>query len=166
MGNLTRDVSAATFSPCRRYRYTLSRTWDPTRPALVFCMLNPSTADETQNDPTVERCQRRAVRMGFGGVVVLNIFALRSTDPAALYVTDDPVGPGNDEAILDVARRAPLVVCSWGTHGNLNGRGRAVHSRLADEGVDLRALAINKDGTPKHPLYVANAAQLHPYPAT
>ena len=153
---LTQDASTARFSPCRRYRYTLTRTWDPARPALVFCMLNPSTADETQNDPTVERCQRRAVRMGFGGVTVLNLFAFRSTDPTALYAADDPVGPENDAAILATIRGAGMLICAWGKHGNLHGRGAQVRAMFRNEGIAAHALAVNQDGTPKHPLYVRN----------
>lgn len=86
------EQSGAAFSPCRRYRYRLWRTWGDAAPA-VFVMLNPSTADEIENDPTVERCERRARAMGFGGLRVANIFSLRSTDPTALYTSDDPVGP-------------------------------------------------------------------------
>ena len=77
--------SGAQFSACNRYRYRLWRIWDESRKPLVMVMLNPSMANADQNDPTVERCQRRALKMGFGGLRVVNIFALVSTDPAALY---------------------------------------------------------------------------------
>lgn len=86
--------TGATFSECRRYRYRLWRYWDRSKPPLCFLMLNPSTADDLSNDPTVERCQRRALAMGFGGLEVVNIFAFRSTDPAALYSL--PVGRYGD----------------------------------------------------------------------
>lgn len=163
MTSLTQDAATATFSPCRRYRYTLGRIWNPQKPSLVFCMLNPSTADETQNDPTVERCQRRADRMGFGGVTVLNLFALRSTDPAGLYEIDDPVGPENDQSILDVCLRAPMVICAWGKHGHHMGRAETVLHKLRAEAIPLFALATNKDGSPKHPLYVRNGAVPFPF---
>lgn len=164
MDGMTSDAAAATFSPCRRYRYTLSRTWAPSLPTLVFLMLNPSTADELQNDPTVERCHRRAQRLGFGGVGVVNLFALRSTDPAGLYVEQDPVGPANDAAILEMCRAAGWVVCAWGTHGKHLTRAAHVLQLLTDAGITLHALGINADGSPKHPLYVANTAELVPYP--
>ena len=144
----------ATFSECGLYRYTLMRIWDSGRPCVVFLMLNPSTADAITNDPTVERCQRRAVRMGFGGLVVINLFAYRSTDPEALYGLDDPVGSDNDQAILQSASSAGMVICAWGTHGALHGRGAAVRALLRDAGVTLHYLHLNADGSPAHPLYL------------
>ena len=92
--------------------------------------------------------------MGFGGLEVVNIFAYRSTDPMALYGLDDPVGPENSEAILEAARGAKLVVCARGKHGNLNNRGAQVTRMLREAGLQLHCLSTNKDGTPKHPLYV------------
>lgn len=146
--------SGAVFSPCKAYRYRLWRKWGDQPPA-VFVMLNPSTADEIKNDPTVERCERRARAMGFGGLRVANIFALRSTDPAALYQHADPVGPDNDAAIIESVAGAGIVVCAWGGHGNLNDRGAAVLALLRGAGVVPHFLKLNSDGTPKHPLYVA-----------
>lgn len=145
--------SGAEFSDCKNYRYELWRIWSKSSPA-VFLMLNPSTADEVNNDPTVERCERRARSMGFGGLVVINIFALRSTDPSALYKHPDPVGPKNDEAILKRVCGAGIVVCAWGGHGHLIGRGQEVLSLIRRAGVVPHYLKLNKDGTPKHPLYV------------
>lgn len=117
-------------------------------------MLNPSVACEVFNDPTVERCERRARAGGYGGVTVVNIFALRSTDPKALYKAADPIGPWNDTAILDVARQAGRVVCAWGTHGALRGRGARVLAMLREAGVEPHALRVSKDGHPCHPLYL------------
>ena len=122
-------------------------------------MLNPSTADDVENDPTVERCERRARNTGFGGLRVANIFALRSTDPGALYETADPVGPENDSAILDSISDAGLVVCAWGGHGKLNGRGEYVLNLIRGAGHMPHYLQLNQDGTPKHPLYVGYAQQ-------
>lgn len=152
------EQSGAVFSPCRKYRYRLWRTWSDAAPA-VFVMLNPSTADEIENDPTVERCERRARAMGYGGLRVANIFALRSTDPSALYIEQDPVGPDNDAAILESVAGAGLVVCAWGAHGNLHDRGLAVLRLLRDAGVTPHYLHMNRDGTPKHPLYVGYDVQ-------
>lgn len=145
----------ATFSPCERYRYRLWRYWDFTRPALVLVMCNPSTATAEYNDPTVERVQRRAVHLQCGGLEVVNIFALRSTDPRALYQTPDPVGPANDEHILAAASRPDaLVVCAWGAHGAHLSRGAAVERILRANGIRLHALAFTKGGAPGHPLYL------------
>lgn len=164
--NLFPDLSGATFSSCAQYRYLLWRTWEPGGKSVLFLMLNPSTADAIENDPTVERCQRRAMAMGFGRVLVANIFALRSTDPQALYDHPEPVGQENDEAILEAARQADLVVCAWGTHGAHQGRGLAVLRMLRDADIEATCLGVNKDGSPKHPLYVAYRASPVPMPAT
>ncbi len=156
-------ASGATFSHCGRYRYRLWRLWNPDKPAALFILLNPSTADETRNDPTVERCQRRAISLGYGGVRIANIFALRSTDPRALYESSDPIGPDNDTAILDAARDAGIIVCGWGVHGALFGRGNAVRDRIRRAGLKAFFLGINQDGSPKHPLYVAYNSEPTPW---
>ena len=153
---MTKDTGA-TFSDCKQYRYKLWRTWDTNTPPAVFIMLNPSTADEIKNDPTVERCERRARMMGYGGLRVANIFALRSTDPKALYQHTDPVGKDNDAAILELVNGAGIVICAWGGHGNLNNRGTKVLELLQSANITPYYLALNKDGTPKHPLYVGYA---------
>lgn len=146
--------TGAEFSPNRRYRYRLHRFWGDEKPC-VFVMLNPSTADEVENDPTVERCQRRAQSMGFGGLIVVNIFALRSTDPRALYEpTIDPVGAENDAAIRRAVQEGGMVVCAWGKHGHLKLRGREVLNLILSEGATPFALKVNSDGTPAHPLYI------------
>lgn len=152
------ERGGACFSNCRNYRYQLWRTWSKEPPA-VFIMLNPSTADEVDNDPTVERCERRARSMGFGGLRVANIFALRSTDPQALYQHIDPVGPTNDRHIITSVQGAGIVICAWGSHGKLNGRGEAVLTLLRSCGITPHYLKLNGDGTPKHPLYVSYAVK-------
>lgn len=155
-------ATGATFSPCREYRYRLWRRWDASRPSVCWVMLNPSTADEETNDPTVERCSRRALSWGYGAIEVVNLFALRSTDPKYLARHADPVGPGNDEAILAAARGAGLVICAWGEHGNLGRRGRTVSSLLADAGLAAHALKLSKSGQPCHPLYLPYSLQPTP----
>lgn len=148
--------AGAIFSPCGRYRYRLWRHWSD-GPSITWVMLNPSTADATSNDPTVERCCRRARTAGFGAIQVVNIFALRSTDPDALYASEDPVGPDNDQAILSAAAESKEIVCGWGNHGRLNDRGQAVLSLLENAGVKAKALLLTRAGQPGHPLYVAYA---------
>jgi hypothetical protein len=150
----------AYFSPCRRWRYALWRFWAPL-PSLHFMMLNPSTADETDNDPTVERCERRAREWGYGGLIVTNIYAWRSTDPRALLKVEDPVGPENDAVLMRAVLFARDTICAWGTHGRKRG-GELVTGLLARQ--SLYALAVNQgDGTPGHPLYLPYANEPIPY---
>jgi len=146
--------TGATFSADRRYRYDLWRSWGPGL-RLCWVLLNPSTADETDNDPTVERCQRRTIELGYDGLWVVNIFARRSTDPKELYwPSEDPVGPENDEYILRNARESAKVVCAWGVHGAHLGRGADVEKMLRDAGVKLHFFGLTKQGHPLHPLYL------------
>ena len=156
--------TGATFSDCGGYRYRLWRQWDASKPTIAFLMLNPSTADAQDNDPTVERCQRRAAALGCGGLVLINLFALVSTDPAGLYGAGvEPVGPENDRYIDEEARVASSVVCAWGKHAAHMGRGMQVAQRLRAMGVPLLALGFNRDGSPKHPLYIAYDTPLVPW---
>ncbi len=150
--------STARFSACERYRYELTRVWDSAATLAAFVLLNPSTADAHRNDPTVTRCINFARAWGYGGLAVGNIFAWRSTDPAGLRACEDPVGPDNDTALIEIARRARIVVCGWGVHGWLHGRGTIVRALLEREGVELHVLGRTKDGHPRHPLYLPSDA--------
>jgi hypothetical protein len=151
--------SGADFSPDRKFRYTLWRIWGK-QPVVNFLCLNPSTADEVKNDPTVERCERRARMWGYGGLLVTNIFALRSTDPKALYECEDPIGPENDAAILACAKQAGMVICAWGNHGKFMKRGQQVRKMLESNGIDLHYLKLSATtGEAYHPLYVAYHVQ-------
>jgi hypothetical protein len=151
--------STAVYSDCERYRYLLTRTWDPAGAKALFVMLNPSTATEFQNDPTVERCERRARALGFGSFRVTNIFAFRATDPKVMRAEPDPVGPDNDAAIVDSAPWADRIICAWGSHGAHLGRGPAVEALLRGTGLPLHHLGLTKHGHPKHPLYIGYAEQ-------
>ena len=145
-------VSGATFSPCGKYRYRLWRQWDE-RGIAIFIMLNPSTADESQDDPTIRRCIGFAKAWGFGAVEVLNLFALRATNPKELYSVDDPIGPENDAVIWE-RTGAPMVakvICAWGVHGAFKQRGRRVYVGINRPRWHL---GLTKDGHPKHPLYL------------
>ena len=153
------EASTATFSPCGLYRYTLGRRWG-NGDLSCWLMLNPSTADESQDDPTIRRCIGFSKAWGYGGLTVVNIFAFRATDPDDMRKADDPVGPGNDAAIVEAAGRAAVVVAAWGVHGTFRERGRNVARLLRDNGVTLQCLGTTKDGHPKHPLYVAAATPL------
>lgn len=152
----------AEFSDDGEYRYRLWRTWDVERPTLAFLMLNPSTADETTDDPTVRRCIGYAKDWGFGTLVVGNLFALRSTDPENLYDHPDPVGPENDAHLEEICDEAEKVIAAWGHHGGLDDRGAEV-TRTLD--ADLFALDTTKDGHPVHPLYQPKDADPKPYTA-
>lgn len=149
--------SGATFSEDRYYRYQLWRKWGE-GPILNTICLNPSTADELANDPTVTRQIRRAQKMGFAGFVMTNIFAWRSTDPKGLTQTIDPVGPDNDNHLLSVARGSTLVVCAWGSRGPHKGefkdRGSRVLRMLRDDGINTHAFKVT-NGIPWHPLYLS-----------
>ncbi|MCU4651536.1 DUF1643 domain-containing protein [Roseibacterium sp. SDUM158016] len=158
-------ASVAEYSDCELYRYTLTRVWDEGGARALFVMLNPSTATEVQNDPTVERCERRARALGFGAFRVLNIFAFRATDPRDMRAATDPVGPGNDAAILDSLPWADRVICAWGTHGAHLNRGPEVERLLRGAGAELFHLGLSKDGHPKHPLYIGYAVQPVGWPA-
>jgi hypothetical protein len=151
--------SFALYSPCEGYRYRLDRTWDATRPRATIVMLNPSTATEAADDPTLARCRIRMQALGFGAMTVVNLFAWRATDPQGLRRVPDPVGPGNDAVIADAALGAAMVLCGWGLHGARLGRGAAVRARLVADGHALQVLGLTRDGHPRHPLYVAGTAQ-------
>lgn len=146
--------STAIYSDCERYRYMLTRIWQPDGQRALFVMLNPSTATEVQNDPTVERCERRARALGFGSFRVTNIFAWRDTDPKKMRAAADPVGPENDVAISESADWADRIICAWGTHGEHLERGPAVERLLRATGLPLYHLGLTKAGHPKHPLYI------------
>ncbi|MFB1066460.1 DUF1643 domain-containing protein [Natrinema sp. H-ect4] len=142
--------SDAVLSDCGEYRYRLSRTWDVEKPTLAWLMLNPSTADASEDDPTIRRCINFAKGWGYGSLVVVNLFALRTPDPSNLRDHPDPVGPENDEHLRDVCEQAEKVVAAWGANGSFNDRALEVAEALESE---LFALDTTKDGHPVHPLY-------------
>ncbi len=148
-------LATATFDATGAYRFRLSRIWDETRPKRAcWIMLNPSTATEQHTDPTVERTLRFARAWGCGSSEVVNVFAYRATDPSKLKQVADPVGPGNDDAIVAAAQAADIVIAAWGVHAKLGGRDGAVLNLLAAADVKLHRLRLTKDGHPGHPLYM------------
>jgi hypothetical protein len=154
---LVKNSSGAAFSACRRWRYLLWRRWDETRPVANFLMLNPSTADEVKLDPSCTRARRYAERWGYGALIVTNLFGWRATDPDEMKAAKDPVGRGNDRAILAAAREAALVVCAWGNHGAHLGRSTRVRELLG--GTKLHLLRLNGNGEPAHPLYLPGSLE-------
>ncbi len=154
--------STAVFSPDRIFRYVLTRQFGDKPGRIVnFICLNPSTADETVNDPTVTRCIGFAKKWGFGTLVVTNVFALRSTDPKRVTEVRDPIGPGNDRWVGQAARNADLVVCAWGTHAAYMRRQDQIVRRLPG---DLWCLGKTVQGFPRHPLYLKADTEVVPWP--
>ena len=150
----------AVFSIDRKYRYVLTRQWDETLPVLVYVLLNPSTADETTNDPTISRCIDIARYNGYGAIQVMNLFAYRATEPCDLKKGCDPVGPDNDRYLEDI-RPEQKVLVAWGNHGSFMNRSQKVLELL--KGKNLWCVAKNASGEPKHPLYVRTATILIPF---
>lgn len=140
------------------YRYTLTRVWDPVLPTVTFVLLNPSTADEVELDPTLRRCVNFARREKFGGMTILNLYAFRTKSPKLMRAAADPVGPENDRAL---AGAAGTVIAGWGTNADPV---RVAHARTLLP--TLKALKITKDGHPQHPLYVHSDSPLVDWPRT
>lgn len=147
--------SGAVFSPDRRHRYKLWRIWDD-RPPLVWVCCNPSIADEIDLDPTLRRCRKFSSSWGHGGMVILNLFALVSTDPGGLAEHPDPVGPDNDKTIRHETLGKRVIV-GWGTiGGKYEERVRQVAQLLP---TSVECLRMTKDGHPEHPLYLPSDTQ-------
>lgn len=142
-------LNTAKLSRCRNYRYALWRTWDASLPRVMFVGLNPSTADENTDDPTLVRCMNYARSWGYGGVCMANLFAFRATDPAIMKAALNPVGTQNNRWLKKLAAEAGLVVVAWGNDGAFNGRSAKVLKFLPEP----HHLGMNKSGEPAHPLY-------------
>lgn len=154
----------ATISQCGAFRYRLWRRWDEFGAPLIFVMLNPSTADAMQDDPTIRKCIGFAQRLGYGGIEVLNLYAYRATKPADLKRAGYLVGPANDAHIADViqdhASERDNVICAWGANARGLSRPGDVLRLLRNLGVRARALQFTNDGIPAHPLMLPYACGL------
>lgn len=142
---------SAELSDCGKYRYALFRAWDINLPQVAFVGLNPSTADAELDDPTINKCVAYAKNWGFGSIVMLNLFAFRSTDPSQLYQQADPVGSENDHYLTKYGLDGDIVVAAWGNHGVFQGRHQTVIEMLKPK---LNYLKLNQTGQPAHPLYL------------
>ena len=140
----------AIFSKCRIYRYVLWRTWDLKKPKIMFLGLNPSTADEINNDPTVTRCINYSKSWGYGGLYMMNIFSFRTTYPSKLKQSNNPIGKDNDKWILKIAKDVDKCVGAWGNDGKFLNRSKTIFELIPV----LYCLKINKSGEPSHPLYL------------
>ena len=149
--------TSATFSTCGMYRYALRRRWSP-GPSIMFVMLNPSTADAHQDDPTIRRCIGFAQLWGYGSLAVGNLFAFRATFPQKLKRCAEPIGPENDHWLTALASEADTLVAAWGNHGRLLGRSLEVSAMLPS----LMRLGLTQRGEPKHPLYLPKSTKLVP----
>lgn len=160
---MTTMNKGATLSECGLYRYSLYRKWGPGS-ICTFIMLNPSTADAVEDDPTIRRCIAFAKREGCDGILVENLFAFRATKPMALTTAADPVGRQNDARIRDALRMAAKhdwpVIAAWGANKLARERGAEI-ARWYD---DLKCLGKTKSGAPRHPLYVPSNQPLEIYP--
>lgn len=146
MGNA---FAGAEFSRCRNYRYALWRIWDHEKPKVMFIGLNPSTANEISDDPTIRRVKTMAMKWGFGGVYMANLFAFVSAYPEELLKCADPIAD-NDEWLSKIAAECTEVIFAWGNFKGAQERAPAVIAMFPQ----AKALHINKNGSPKHPLYV------------
>lgn len=159
----------AVLSPCKKYRYTLTRRWSPDRNfpdegMINWIMLNPSKADAQVDDATITRCIKRSKTLGFSSLVVTNLFAWRATDPRDMIGVEYPVGPENNEHILEVAGKASRIVFGWGANGEYMRRDWEVDKMIRELGIHPFCLAITNYGFPMHPLYIKATQDLIPYP--
>ena len=157
---------AATFDVSCRYRYQLTRTWashgqSPSQ--VTFIMLNPSTANEEQDDPTIRACSQFTQRWGYNQLNVVNLFAYRTPQPLDLKKVTNPVGPDNDHYLLAAAESADKVILAWGNWGNLLNRDQTVISLLQQHQQKLYCLMRNHSGHPRHPLYIKRTTRLKPW---
>jgi len=151
--------AGAKFNEARTHRQRLWRMWDITKPWLYVVGMNPSTADETENDPTVERCHRRAQMLGYGGIVMLNMQDIIETDSRKLdkMPSEQRCTKENslelELAVDDAAKGHADILCAWGKPGQKYGPVAWFTTRAARANVTLYCLKRNGDGSPAHPLY-------------
>jgi hypothetical protein len=147
-----------------RYRYLLWRTWDASLPRALWILLNPSVADKQVNDPTLRRCKGFSASWRFGGLEIVNLFALRTPYPRDLYQAADPVGEENDRRIIAAVRRATRIILAWGAHGGYRQRDQTVIALVAAHATLAPCcLGVTQSGSPRHPLYVARSKQPVPF---
>ena len=148
-------VSEAVYSECEKYRYALTRVWNSEGKRLLYVMLNPSKATERANDPTIERCERRARALGYGAFRACNLFGLRETDPGKLKRARHPEGPDNRAQIKAAIDWADDVLCAWGVHGVHRNQAEKLMPTFRKSTKPCLVLGLTKDGHPRHPLYIA-----------
>lgn len=155
----SKHAAGAVFDINDKYRYLLWRRWDASLPHICFVMLNPSTADAFQLDPTIRRCVSFAQDWGYGGLDVVNIFSFRSTQADRLYRVKEPVGRLNDHFLQRSAAQCKRIILAWGNHGSLNERSEHVLDVIGKKQA-LHHLGLTNTGQPRHPLYVRRDTEL------
>ncbi|EHK57717.1 DUF1643 domain-containing protein [Allomesorhizobium alhagi] len=148
---------SAIISDCGLYRTELRRVWNSDLPLLVVCMLNPSTADHRKNDPTILALIHFGKLWGYGGLLVINLFAFRSPSPADMMAVSEPFGPCNARAIADAMEYARdnggRLLAAWGNHGDHHDRAEWFCNRaLQVYRLTLICLGTTKGWKPKHPM--------------
>ncbi len=152
----------ALISDCKQYRYWLTRPVDtmyPKKGPVLFVILNPSTADNKEDDPTIRKCRGYAAAWGCDGLSVANLYAYRATDPRILWNVPYPVGPRNDKWLMSLARELTHVVCAWGTMAQEH-RVSQFCLMMRELGITLWCLGMTKSGAPRHPLYLKSTQPL------
>ncbi|EPC5233719.1 DUF1643 domain-containing protein [Klebsiella quasipneumoniae] len=152
-------IKDAIFSPCRKYRYSLSRIWDASKPYTLFIGLNPSYADVENDDQTLNRCISFAKSWGYGGVYMANLFAFVHTDRFEMMKAADPIGADNDSHLMRLIDGAGLIVAAWGNEGRHLKRSMAIRQLLP---ASAMCFVLNATGEPRHPLYMKNDSVLIP----
>ena len=146
--------SEAIYSPCKLYRYSLTRTQLKAEKLLMFILLNPSTATEVKNDPTITRCQKRSSLLGYKGFIICNLFAYRTKNPQTMKNFPEPIGPENNNIIKRNLILADKVVCAWGNHGSHLSRAEKVLEIIKASRTPAYNLGLTKNNQPIHPLYI------------
>ena len=141
----------AILSEDRKYRYVLSRIWDESKPLVVIIGLNPSTADEKDDDNTIKKCINFSKNWGYGGLYMLNLFAFRATAPSDMFNASSPIGEENSKYIEKYSKLSDKVICAWGNNGNFKNRSKEVLLNIENKFY----LKLNKSGEPAHPLYLS-----------
>ncbi len=152
----------ATIAPCGNYRYVLQRRWAAQKPTMGIVGLNPSTADAQSDDATVTKCLKLARFWGYGSIILVNLFAWRSTDKSEIRRVTDPVGPDNDSTIRATLATVDGILAAWGNDGAYLGRSDAVRAILGNLEKSVFCIKLNNTGEPVHPLYQNDRSQLQP----
>lgn len=154
-----KEIGYAIFSFDKKYRYTLGRKWS-NNGICLFILLNPSTADAFKLDPTITRAYNLSKRLGYGELIILNIFAIRGSNPDIIKDVADPVGTLNNYYIKKTVKKSDLIILGWGNHGKINNRSSEIINIINKIGKEYHVLDINKSGEPKHPLYTKSDIKL------